>query len=191
MLGGCSTPKENTHFNDNGDISVKEQNNNDINTSTNNSNQIEKETNVEQNDDEFISKIDDKNNQKNKLAHYSDEQIEYARVWLQLGPNENIEKLNVNHIKAGEVINNSDETSAKYPEDVIQLSGTRLVDGAITYSGNGDGTINVYNVPLRWDGKYPAGEQFYIDIIENTKLVNVNRGDDDEVVKFIKLLNLE
>lgn len=123
------------------------------------------------------------------LSQYSNEQIEYARVWLQLGPNQEIEELNVLHISAGTPINPDDETSANYPENVIQLAGSRLVDGVVTYSGNGDGTINVYNVPLRWDGSYPAGENFYKEIIENTKLVNVEKGDDEKIIALIKLLN--
>lgn len=44
----------------------------------------------------------------------------------------------------------------------------------------------VYNVPLRWDGSYPAGENFYKDIIENTKLVNVEKGDNEKVIALIK-----
>lgn len=43
----------------------------------------------------------------------------------------------------------------------------------------------VYNVPLRWDGSYPAGENFYKDIIENTKLVNVEKGDNEKVIALI------
>lgn len=82
---------------------------------------------------------------------YSSEKIEYARVWLQLGPNQEIDELYVRHISAGEPINPNDDTSASYPEDVTQLAGSRLVDGSVTYHGNGDGTIHVYNVPLRWD----------------------------------------
>ncbi|SES18263.1 hypothetical protein SAMN04487944_12241 [Gracilibacillus ureilyticus] len=74
------------------------------------------------------------------LSEYSSEQIEYARVWLQLGPNQEIDELNVWHIEAGEPLNPTDEKSAAYPEDVIQLAGSRLVDGSVTYSGNGDGT---------------------------------------------------
>ena len=122
------------------------------------------------------------------LSEYSSTQIEYARVWLQLGPNQELDELNVRHIKAGEPLNPDDETSADYPEDVIQLAGSRLVDGSITYSGNGNGTINVYNVPLRWDGIYPAGENFYKEIIENTKLVSVAPGDDEKVIALIKFL---
>lgn len=52
---------------------------------------------------------------------------------------------------------------------------------SVTYSSNGDGTINVYNVPLRWDGNYPAGEEFYIDIIDQTKSVYIDLENDEEV----------
>lgn len=124
------------------------------------------------------------------LTQYSSEQIEYARVWLQLGPNQDIDGLYVHHIPAGTPINPNDETSVSYPEDVIQLAGARLVDGSVTYSGNGDGTINIYNVPLRWDGQYPAGEKFYTDIIENTALVYIDPGSDEKVAELINLLQV-
>ncbi|MCM3690845.1 hypothetical protein [Neobacillus niacini] len=125
---------------------------------------------------------------KELLAPYSNEQIEYARIWLQRGPNQEIDELNVLHIPAGTPINPDDETSARYPENVIQLAGSRLVDGSVTYSSNGDGTINVYNVPLRWDGNYPAGEDFYTEIIENTELVSVQEGNNEKIIELIKLL---
>lgn len=96
-------------------------------------------------------KNEEKGKEDNVLAAYSSEKIEYARVWLQLGSNQEIDELNVRHISAGKPINPNDNTSASYPEDVIQLAGSRLVDGSVTYHGNGDGTIHVYNVPLRWD----------------------------------------
>ncbi|MDN7227324.1 hypothetical protein QWY15_08480 [Planococcus sp. N064] len=122
------------------------------------------------------------------LSEYTSEQIEYARVWLQLGPNQDIDGLYVERIPADTPLNPDDETSGVYPEDVIQLAGSRLVDGSVTYSGNGDGTINVYNVPLRWDGEYPAGEEFYTEIIDNTELVPIDVGKDEEVVRLIELL---
>lgn len=124
------------------------------------------------------------------LSQYSSEHIEYARVWLQLGVNQEIDELNVRHIHAGEPINPNDDSSASYPEDVIQLTGSRLVDGSVTYSGNGDGTINIYAVPLRWDGNYPAGGKFYEDVIEDTELVYVDPNKDEEVLTLIKLLNV-
>lgn len=134
---------------------------------------------------------EEKSDGEGPLSQYSNVQIEYARIWLQLGPNQEIDELNVVHIPAGTPINSNDDSSAPYPEDVIQLAGSRLVDGSITYSGNGDGTINVYNVPLRWDGNYPAGEDFYLDIIKNTKLISVQLGDDDKIIELIKLLNVQ
>jgi len=92
------------------------------------------------------------------LDAYSSEQIEYARVWLQLGPNQEIDGLYVKKIRAGSQPNPDDETSGVYPEDVIQLAGPRLVAGSVTYSGNGDGTSKVYNVPRRLEGETRAGE---------------------------------
>lgn len=124
------------------------------------------------------------------LSNYSSQEIEYARVWLQVGPNQNIDELNVYRIPAGTPLNSKDETSAKYPKDVIQLAGSRLVDGSVTYSSNGNGTINVYNVPLRWDGKYPAGAKLYNDIIKNTKLVRVDTGDRKKIIQLIKIMNI-
>lgn len=125
------------------------------------------------------------------LSAYSNEQIEYARVWLQLGPNQELDELNVRHIPAGEPLNPDDETSAVYPEAVIQLAGARLVDGSVTYSGNGDGTINIYNVPLRWDGQYPAGEEFYQEIIDHRETLYVQVGEDEDVITLIEKLNIQ
>ncbi|MCC2931592.1 hypothetical protein [Bacillus sp. LBG-1-113] len=128
----------------------------------------------------------------NVLAEYSSEQIEYARVWLQLGANQEIDELNVRHISAGEPINPNDETSAGYPEDVIQLAGSRLVDGSVTYSGNGDGTIKVYNVPLRWDSSDDVSKgvmrEVTEDIIKNAKTVHVDTGDSEKIKRLIDIM---
>lgn len=130
------------------------------------------------------------------LAQFSSEEIEYARIWLQLGVNQEIDELNVYFIPAGERVNPLDETSATYPEDVIQLTGSRLVDGSITYSGNGDGTINLYHVPVRWETNVPDDlDENYMyeltkEMIENTELVAVDVGDDEKVIELIKLLKI-
>lgn len=132
------------------------------------------------------------------LSQYSSEQIEYARVWLQLGPNQDLAHLNVRHIPAGTPLNPDDDTNVGYPEDVIQLSGSRIVDGIVTYSSNGDGTINVYNVPYRWYGGFSRPDNVSVEeireemkrIINNTKLVYVAPGDADKIIKLIKLLDV-
>ncbi|MBU8751085.1 hypothetical protein [Bacillus subtilis] len=137
------------------------------------------------------SSAEEKSKEDNVLAAYSSEKIEYARVWLQLGPNQEIDELNVRHISAGEPINPNDDTSASYPEDVTQLAGSRLVDGSVTYHGNGDGTIHVYNVPLRWDSddvEKDVMREVTENIIKNRKTVYVDTGDNEKIKRLIDIM---
>lgn len=123
------------------------------------------------------------------LSAYSSEEIEYARIWLQLGEVEDVDELNVTYISAGEPLNPNDETSLDYPEDVVQLAGSRLIDGSIIYSSNGDGTINLYRkVPQRWDGKNPAGEDAYKQIIDDIEQVSIDTGDDEKKLKRLRFI---
>ncbi|SEM68072.1 hypothetical protein SAMN04489762_0742 [Terribacillus saccharophilus] len=151
------------------------------------------ETNTNENSTNTYSKDE-------PLAEYSSEEIEYARVWLQLGPNQQIDGLYVRHIPAGTTLEPDHFPIVSYPEDVVQLSGSRIVDGSVTYSSNGDGTINVYNVPLpgRWYGGSPTPpegldeetmREELEDIINNTELVYINPGNDDAVKKIIELIS--
>ncbi|MEC0428899.1 hypothetical protein [Bacillus subtilis] len=138
------------------------------------------------------SSAEEKSKEDNVLAAYSSEKIEYARVWLQLGPNQEIDELNVRHISAGELINPNDDTSASYPEDVTQLAGSRLVDGSVTYHGNGDGTIHAYNVPLRWDSADDVEKgvmrEVTENIIKNRKTVYVDTGDNEKIKRLIDIM---
>ncbi|WP_130860531.1 hypothetical protein [Gracilibacillus phocaeensis] len=136
----------------------------------------------------------------NALSNYSSEEIEYARVWLQLGDNQDIEAVDVTHIPAGTSLNPGEEDiDVSYPEDVIQLRGSRIVDGMITYSSNGDGTINVYNIPYRWYGGLYRPDNVTADdiqqereeIIENTELVEIDPGNDEEVINIIDKLYMQ
>jgi len=192
LLAGCGDNKNDPTSNSTEDNSAQESS--DENTSEtdvgNSSSEEEKsESTTEESEEQDTDSSDSENStEKDALSQYSSQEIEYARVWLQLGPNQELDELNVLHIPAGTPLNPDDETSLTYPEDVIQLAGSRLVDGSVTYSGNGDGTINVYNVPLRWDGQYPAGEEFYQELIDNTELVAIDTGDVEQVIRLIKLL---
>lgn len=146
-------------------------------------------------EEEIKSSPDSKVNEVNELSKYSSQQIEYARVWLQLGPNQEIDQLYVKEIPKGTALNPDDEDmNVNYPEDVVQLTGSRLVDGSVTYSSNGDGTINVYNVPLRWYGGFPPPEnidkekvrQQMEDIIKNTKKVYIDPNSEEKIIEVIK-----
>ncbi|GGF22283.1 hypothetical protein GCM10010954_21390 [Halobacillus andaensis] len=134
------------------------------------------------------------------LDEYSSEEIEYARVWRQLGPNQDIEELSVQHIPAGTPLNPDEEISLDYPEDVVQLRGSRLVDGeGVIYSGNGDGTINVYDVPIRWYGGLSRPDHLdddairedMEDMINNTEEVYVEPGNDEEIINIIEKINMQ
>lgn len=161
------------------------------NQSTNDAESKQSESDNDSSDEASSKENNESNsNVENPLSDYSSEEIEYARIWLQLGANQDVDTLYAEHISAGEPLNSDDESTVDYPEDVVQLSGTRLVDGVVTYSSNGDGTINVYNVPKRWDGMNPAGEVFYEDIIENTELISVDPGADENVEALIKMLEI-
>src|SRR5699024_9508852 len=109
----------------------------------------------------------DDDSESDILSKYSAEEIEYARVWLQLGVTQEIDELYVEHFYAGEPLNPDDETIIDYTEVVIYLTVYSLVEGSITYRGNGDGTIKLYrNIPHSWDVKNPACEHAYKRIIE-------------------------
>ncbi|MCZ0703848.1 hypothetical protein J2T56_002069 [Natronobacillus azotifigens] len=193
FLTGCNGDADEVSNNNSLDNAISDSSNDSDLTQANDQNSYnegegEDEEITSDNTEETTSK---ETTETNPLSKYSSEEIEYARVWLQYGPNQEIDELNARHIPSGTPLNHDDETSATYPEDVIQLAGSRLVDGSVTYSGNGDGTINVYNVPLRWDGTNPAGEEFYTDIIQNTTLLAVDTGDDEQIIRLIKKLNIE
>lgn len=196
LLVGCTSDTKEPSATENAEkesTSQQEETANDANESSQTANEIDEEdsTSASEGAASIPASLDETaKKEENPLSQYSPQEIEYARIWLQLGPNQDIDELNVQHIPAGTPLNPNDTTSGSYPEDVIQLAGSRLVDGSITYSGNGDGTINIYNVPLRWDGKYPAGEKFYKEIIENTKQVYINPSNDEKVIKLINKLNI-
>lgn len=142
---------------------------------------------------EFEEDQEEPEESKDILSEYSNDEIEYARIWLQLGPNQEISELNVQHFPAGTPVNPKDENSAVYPDDVVQLSGSRLVDGSVTYSSNGNGTINVYKVPYRWESTMSEVEVvdgisvYTQDLIDETELVSLDVGDDESVVELIEL----
>jgi ABC-type glycerol-3-phosphate transport system substrate-binding protein len=140
---------------------------------------------------EKISKEDEE--KPTEINDYSVEYIKHALVWLALAPNQDLDVLYVDEIAKGESLNTNVEESAVYPEDVIQLTGTRFVDGSITYSENDDGSINVYQVPLRWESSTPkdydeeAMKVFTESIVDNTELVEIDK-DKQEEIEILKLL---
>ncbi|WP_152657967.1 hypothetical protein [Oceanobacillus sp. CFH 90083] len=159
---------------------------------------ITSDENSAENEENNDSSAGEEENQNNKtLSSYSPEEMKYARVWLQLGPNQDIDELYIEHIPAGTPLDPNDaENDVSYPEEVIQISGSRITDGMITYSGNEDGTINVYDIPYgnRWYGGMPRPDDIDLedvqedmrDIIENTESVHIDPGNDEDVIHMIE-----
>lgn len=129
---------------------------------------------VETNKDAATKETEDT---KEEVA-YTKEQIEYASIWYHLGENQAIDEFNVLLIPKGTPLNAQDPKSGVYPEDVVQLTGSRLIDGSITYSKKDEDTINIYKVPTRWDGDYTKIDAtFYADIIEETRTGSIRETD--------------
>lgn len=208
LLVGCSMDSKEETGAANNDTTIgvnadeiKEDTINDPNSLEESNNRDEGKLNTDKDlaEEEIKSSPDSKNNEVNELSKYSSKQIEYARVWLQLGPNQEIDELYVKEIPKGTALNPDDEDmNVNYPEDVVQLTGSRLVDGSVTYSSNGDGTINVYNVPLRWYGGFPPPEdidkekvrQQMEDIIKNTKKVYIDPNSEEKIIEVIKKIKV-
>lgn len=148
------------------------------NAETNNAETQPKE-NVETNKDAATKETEDtKEDTKEEKVMYTEEQIEYASIWYHLGENQAIDEFNVLLIPKGTPLNAQDPKSGVYPEDVVQLTGSRLIDGSITYSKKDEDTINIYKVPTRWDGDYTKIDAtFYADIIEETRTGSIRETD--------------
>ncbi|MEN1968479.1 hypothetical protein WMZ97_10440 [Lentibacillus sp. N15] len=177
---GSSSAQNNTNSSNEDNVSEKE-NNINVESSNNNDNDATS--------DENTSVDSPKGQESEALSEYSAEEIEYARVWLQIVGNKNTKELNVEHISAGEQVNPYDDDSVNYLEDVISLRGKIMADGVVTYSSNGDSTINLYNVPSHWPSYKQIDKsmgEYTKDIIKNTKQIYIEPGDDEEIIKLIK-----
>ena len=116
-----------------------------------------------QNDNKKQEKNNDSNEnqqstdkKKSYLNNFNSKEIEYARVWYQLISTRNdlkgIRDVYVTEIPKGSKVNPKAQNSAVYKENVVKLEAPMRAGGSITYSSNGDGTINVYNnIPYKWE----------------------------------------
>lgn len=173
ILVSCNN-NDSEHHNDN--------NSSDTNTSENKdneaSNEIDEKTNTsdsadnsessnKQNKEKNDNKKQEKNNDSNKkqqstdknksyLNNFNSKEIEYARVWYQLISTRHdlkgIRDVYVTEIPKGSKVNPQAKNSAIYKEKVVKLEAPMRAGGSVTYSSNGDGTINVYNnIPYKWE----------------------------------------
>lgn len=176
--------------------------NEETNTSDSGDNtESSKKQNKEQNDNKNQEKNNDSNeNQqstdKNKsyLNNFNSEEIEYARVWYQLISTRNdlkgIRGVYVTEIPKGSKVNPQAQNSAVYKENVVKLEAPMRAGGSITYSSNGDGTINVYNnIPYKWESSqtsdYSQMDKVTRKAIEdNIETIYIKPHDNKQVAKL-------
>lgn len=153
----------------------------------------DQEQEIESQTDEGTTDTTEESEEPEKLEDaYSAQEIEYARVWLNFGANQEVDRVYYEILPAGTPIIPEIEGSAVYPEEVMRLEGSRQVDGAITYSGNGDGTINLYQVPYNWNISTEIEEAIYIQesekVLETLETDYIEPMEDSDVSYMIEKL---
>lgn len=207
FLVGCNNKNSESHDNNSSS---------DTNTSENKENETDKKTNTSENRDtkdkgnkQNKKQSDNKNREKNTdsneshqstdrnksyLNNFSSEKIEYARVWYQLISTKNdlkgIRNVYVTKIPKGSKVNPQAQDSAVYKEDVVKLEAPMKAGGSVTYSSNGDGSINVYNnIPYKWESPqnsdYSQMDKITRKAIEdNVETIYINPHDNKTVAKL-------
>lgn len=134
----------------------------------------------------------------NNLVNYSDDEIEYARVWLEIRSTGALNddagfELNVRTIKKGEPINPFHEGTVNWPFDVTVLSGKFSYQSTIAYRSNHDGSVTTYPLPSHWH--YTEEEQndtefikkMSQEILDDFTIVPTSPGDPETIERLIKL----
>ena len=129
---------------------------------------------------------------EDSLSPYSDEEIEYARVWLNFGSNRDVEKLEVILLPKGSLINPNNVNYGVYPEDVIKIRGPQEADGHIVYSVSeeGSGYIQIYPIPYNFETDQSPDVAQYENIADHTESAYVEPGNNESVSQLIDKLTI-
>lgn len=138
-----------------------------------------------------------KEDQHNAFQDYSEEEIEYAQVWLYYNPSgPPYSTLYVSKWEEGEPIAPSvyDEKGIDFKQDVINLTGEFGADGQISYTSNGDGTINIYDIPRKWPAEYEleGGVKAYTThIMDNPETIELPKGTIEELLPILETMKID
>lgn len=155
---------------------------------------VTKNKNDKENGDESSKNQGNDTDDNSYLKGFSAKEVEYARVWHQLGPMKNSMKgmdgLYVTEIPRGTKVNPQAKNSAVYQEDVVKLEAPIKAGGSVTYSSNGDGSINVYkNIPYKWESPQMSDYRKMSEVTRkaienNVKTVYIEPSDNKQVAEL-------
>src|SRR5699024_7640260 len=135
-------------------------------------------------------------NSTSYLTGLSASEIEYARVWHQLGMIKDVKNIYVKKYAKGSPVNENAEMNEKYPADVVKLEEPMIVGGSITYSSIENRTIKIYKkIPYRWKTSTSSNpEDVYQDtknaVEQDVETVEVNATDNAQIKKLAQRIQL-
>lgn len=169
-------------------------------STTTNSQSVAKNTNTTQNETTSASTTISSTTAEtmvtpNPLSGYTNDQIEYARVWLAvMGTHYKTDlasgnfKLHVSHSAAGAAVNPYDSTSLTFPTETVTLSGEYGYQSLVVYSSNHNGTITCYPVPSHFQGDprdQAAVKKQEQEILDQATIVSIPTGNPEDVKELI------
>lgn len=168
-------------------------------STTTNSQSVAKNTNTTQNETTSASTTINSTTETmvtpDPLSGYTNDQIEYARVWLAvMGTHYKTDlasgnfKLHVSHSAAGAAVNPYDSTSLTFPTETVTLSGEYGYQSLVVYSSNHNGTITCYPVPSHFQGDprdQAAVKKQEQEILDQATIVSIPTGNPEDVKELI------
>lgn len=124
---------------------------------------------------------------------YTPEEIEYARMWHQYTNTSPAPPLTVLFDEKGTPVNPYiEDTSLVFPEDVVVLVGEFTAVGMVTYHSNGDGTVNVYDVPSHWHQDSDASMTKATErVLQTVTKKRVPKGNPEIIAEILQSMTIE
>lgn len=143
-----------------------------------------------------------KEDKHNAFQDYSEEEIEHARVLLY---HKNLNSYNeltyypqisVSLYKKGDPVapdDYYDEKGVNFKEDIYRLRSLEDIS-QVSYSSNGDGTVNIYDIPSKWPGEYELEDgvkAFTEKMINNPETIELPKGTIEELLPILETMHID
>lgn len=135
----------------------------------------------------------------NSLEGFSDDQIEYARVWLatmgteykrDLAASNTAFELNVYKQPAGTPVNPYAKDSVTFSDETIMLSGKYGYQSLVVYSSNHNGTITQYPVPSHFQNEEENTREGSQKILDGATTISIPTNNSEDVKELINVMHI-